>query len=92
VEFPVPKKTKGKISEKGKKPLKRASKKKLVLLKNRPAADIVFGIVKRNKKGIGMVKLKEQTGFDEKKLYNIIYRLKKLNKIKSLSRGVYGKV
>ncbi len=42
-------------------------------------------------KPIAMDELSEQTGFDTKKLNNIIYRLKKQNKIKSVSKGVYTK-
>ena len=38
-----------------------------------------------------MDELSEQTGFDTKKLNNIIYRLKKQNKIKSVRKGVYTK-
>ena len=43
------------------------------------------------KKPIDMDELNEQTGFNTKKLNNIIYRLKKQNKIKSVRKGVYTK-
>ena len=42
-------------------------------------------------KPITMDELGEQTGFNTKKLNNIIYRLKKQNKIKSVRKGVYTK-
>jgi len=42
-------------------------------------------------KPIAMGELSEKTGFDTKKLNNIIYRLRKQNKIKSVSKGVYTK-
>ncbi len=42
-------------------------------------------------KPINMDELGEQTGFNTKKLNNIIYRLRKQNKIKSVSKGVYTK-
>ncbi len=42
-------------------------------------------------KPITMGELGEQTGFDTKKLNNIIYRLRKQDKIKSVRKGVYTK-
>jgi hypothetical protein len=33
----------------------------------------------------------EKTGFDQKKTYNIVYKLKKQGKIKSAGKGVYVK-
>ena len=42
-------------------------------------------------KPITMDELSEQTGFNTKKLNNIIYRLRKHNKIKSVRKGVYTK-
>ena len=42
-------------------------------------------------KPISMDELGEQTGFNTKKLNNIIYRLRKQNKIKSVRKGVYTK-
>jgi predicted Rossmann fold nucleotide-binding protein DprA/Smf involved in DNA uptake len=42
-------------------------------------------------KPITMDELSEQTGFNTKKLNNIIYRLRRQNKIKSVRKGVYTK-
>jgi hypothetical protein len=55
--------------------------------------DTVFEIIKRSrsKKGVSTGMLKEKTGFDEKKLWNIINRLRRQGKIKSPKRGVYVK-
>ena len=66
---------------------KPAAKKRIQLT----AADTVFGIIKKRKKGIGTAELMEKTGFDQKKTYNIVYKLKKQGKIKSAGKGVYVK-
>ena len=55
------------------------------------AVDTAFGFIKRYKKGISTAALMEKTGFDQKKVYNIIYKLNKLGKIKSVGKGVYVK-
>lgn len=53
------------------------------------ATDLVLDIVKQYDGGVGFAKIQEKTGFDEKKLRNIIYRLYKLGKIKRVTRGMY---
>ena len=53
------------------------------------AADHVLEIVRRYKDGVGFNEIQLQTGFEEKKLRNIIFRLNKLGKIKRKSRGIY---
>ena len=53
------------------------------------ASDIVLETVYRYQDGVGFSDIQLQTGFDEKKLRNIIFRLHKLNKIKRISRGIY---
>ena len=55
------------------------------------AVDTAFGFIKRYKKGISTAALMEKTGFNQKKVYNIIYKLNKLGKIKSVGKGVYVK-
>ena len=55
------------------------------------AVDTAFGFIKRYKKGISTAALIEKTGFDQKKVYNIIYKLNSLGKIKSVGKGVYVK-
>ncbi len=55
------------------------------------AVDTAFGFIKRYKKGISTAALMEKTGFDQKKVYNIIYKLNSLGKIKSVGKGVYVK-
>jgi hypothetical protein len=50
---------------------------------------MVFEVIKRFKKGVGFSEIQERTGFGEKKLRNIIYRLHKMKKISRKSRGIY---
>ena len=76
-----------------KKPLKKVAVKKPAA--KRPvkltAADTLFAVIKRSRKGVGVAELMKKTGFDQKKTYNIIYKLKKQEKIKSIEKGVYKK-
>ena len=53
------------------------------------ASDVVYGIIKRSKKGLKISDIKLKTEFEDKKLRNILFRLHKLERIKRLSRGVY---
>ena len=53
------------------------------------ASDTVFNVIKRSKNGIGFPDIQAKTGFAEKKLRNIIFRLNKLEKIKRKDRGIY---
>lgn len=53
------------------------------------AVDQVFGIIKSYKQGAGFADIKKRTGFDDKKIRNIIYRLTKLKRIERKSRGIY---
>lgn len=53
------------------------------------AADVVLDAIRRSKQGLKFADLQRKTGFAEKKVRNIIFRLNKLQKIKRHSRGVY---
>ena len=53
------------------------------------AVDIVLDAIKNAKEGIGFAQIQNKTGFDEKKIRNIIFRLNKTGKIKRKSRGIY---
>jgi len=53
------------------------------------AVDIVLDTIKNSKEGIGFSQIQAKTGFDEKKIRNIIFRLNKKGKIKRKSRGIY---
>jgi DNA-binding transcriptional regulator PaaX len=49
----------------------------------------VLDTIKNSKEGIGFAQIQAKTGFDEKKIRNIIFRLNKKGKIKRKSRGIY---
>jgi hypothetical protein len=53
------------------------------------AVDIVLDTIKRSNQGIDFAQIQAKTGFDEKKIRNIIFRLNKTAKIKRKSRGIY---
>jgi hypothetical protein len=53
------------------------------------ASDIVWEVIRHYHDGVGIKEIQMQTGFGEKKLRNIIFRLHKLGKIKRKQRGVY---
>ena len=53
------------------------------------ASDQVLSVIARFKNGIGFAAIQKKTGFEEKKLRNIIFRLNKLERIKRKSRGIY---
>lgn len=53
------------------------------------ASDMVFEAIKKSKQGAGFAEIQAETGFGEKKLRNIIFRLNQIKKIKRKSRGVY---
>jgi predicted transcriptional regulator len=77
------------------KPVRKTVAKKVVVKKpaakktTKTAIDTVFGIIKRYKKGINTATLMEKTGFNEKKVRNIVFKLSKQGKIKSEQKGVY---
>ncbi len=55
------------------------------------ASDTVLAIIKRSRKGIDTIALRKKTGFEGRKIRDIIYRLKKQGKIKSEGKGIYVK-
>ena len=66
--------------------------KKTVSAKQPTAVDAVFAIIKRSTKGVNLAAIKQKTGYDNKKIHNLVYKLKKQGKIKSQAKGVYLKV
>ena len=76
-----PKKTAAKAT-----PVKKTAPK---TVKKVTAADTVLGYIKKSKKGIDTATLMKKTGFDQKKIHNIIYKLKNQGNIKSKLKGVY---
>lgn len=53
------------------------------------ATEQILKIVKRSRKGVDVPTLKAKTGFQDKKVRNIIFRASKEGKIKKVGRGVY---
>ena len=68
---------------------KKTTAKKTVKL---TAADTLFGIIKRYKKGIDVATLMKKTGFNRRKIYDNVKILKKRGKIKVAGIGVYVRV
>jgi putative endonuclease len=53
------------------------------------AADTVLAIINRSKKGVGTAALMKKTGYNQKKISNLVFKLKKQDKIKSVDKGIY---
>lgn len=51
--------------------------------------DKVLNIIRRSKKGVDVATLKKKTGFDEKKVRNIVTRAFSQKKIKRAGKGIY---
>ncbi len=53
------------------------------------ATEQILKIVGRSRKGVDVPTLKAKTGFEDKKVRNIIFRASKEGKIKNVGRGIY---
>ena len=53
------------------------------------ATDKVLNIINKSKKGVSVQALIKRTGFDKKKVANIVFRVSKMGNIKNVSKGVY---
>lgn len=53
------------------------------------ALDTVFDIIKRSPDGTSFKDIQNKTGFDDKKIRNVIFRLSKMRRIQRKSRGIY---
>jgi uncharacterized Zn finger protein len=49
----------------------------------------ILNVIKRSKKGLDVATLQQKTGFDEKKIRNVIYKAHKEKKIRRAGRGIY---
>jgi hypothetical protein len=76
-----------------KKAVKKVPAKKVVVSRSAPptAADNIFAIIKRSKKGVNTKALMKKTGYERRSISNAIYKLTKQGKIKSAAKGVYVK-
>ncbi len=79
-----------------KKAVKKAPARKVAVKKAVPkkatqatAVDTVLAIIKRSKKGVGTAALMEKTGYNQKKIANLVFKLRKQGKIKSVAKGVF---
>jgi len=71
---------------------KRVVKKKVAKKAVRVTAiDTVMGIIKKSSKGVDAASLRKKTGFEGRKIRDLIYRLKKQGRIKSTRKGFYVK-
>jgi predicted transcriptional regulator len=79
--------------------VKRAPVRKIVVVKNGvveklkriPATQIVFDLICESSEGMDTAALMKATGFNQRKVHNVIFRLKKQGQITSAQRGVYKK-
>ena len=53
------------------------------------ATEKVYQVIAKHKQGIGVNELRIKTGFDVKKIRNVIFRLNKNGMIRRKSRGLY---
>jgi DNA-binding transcriptional regulator PaaX len=53
------------------------------------ATDTIIRIIKRSRKGVDVPTLMDKTGFNERKVRNIIFRINKLGRIKRIRKGIY---
>ena len=51
--------------------------------------DKLINIIKRSKKGVALTTLKTKTGFNDKKISNMVHRAFKTGKIKRVDKGIY---
>lgn len=56
---------------------------------NVTAVDAVFDLIRRSREGMGFADIQVKTGFGDKKIRNIIFRLNKIGKIRRKQRGTY---
>ncbi len=85
-------------SPKGPKAKRAPTRKKVVVkdgvvekIKRVPASQIVFDIIQKSPQGVDTTGLMKATKFNQRKIHNITFRLKKLGRIKTGQRGIYKK-
>jgi len=75
-----------------KKPKAKAVKKAVAKKPTRvSASETVLAIVKRSRRGVDKATLIKKTGFEDRKIRDITYRLRKQRKIKKDRKGLYVK-
>ena len=81
-----PSKAKAAKAKPANKAVKTSAKKKTTRVSD---TDKLLNLIKRSKKGVDVATMKKKTGFNDKKIRNMIYRTTKQGKIKKADRGVY---
>ena len=56
------------------------------------AIDAVADVIARHPKGVGVAEIRKATGFDDRKIYNIVHQLKEKGRIRSAGWGKYAAV
>ncbi len=70
---------------------KRAPAKKAAAKKPGTAVATITAIINRSRTGIDVAALMVKTGYNKKKVANLIFKLKNQKKIKNIKKGVYTK-
>jgi predicted Rossmann fold nucleotide-binding protein DprA/Smf involved in DNA uptake len=68
-----------------------AKKGKAAAAGGKTVLDTVYDAIKRTKKGVTVVQLKQKTNLDARQLSNALYKLSKKGQIHAISRGLYAK-
>lgn len=90
----APEKAPKKVSAKKapvKKATKKAAPKKSAPVKKVSAIGTVLEIINQSKNGVSTKTLEKKSGFNARKISNVLFKLKKQGKVKSEKRGVYSK-
>ena len=77
------------VPKKRRQAIKKTVKKRPAVKKS--ATQMVLDIIQSNGKGVDTATLKQETGFEERKIWGIVNRLKKQGKVRSGDRGMYEK-
>lgn len=85
------KKAKPKVSKKKAKPKAAAKKAAKAPRKTKKKTSLMElnALIAKYPDGVDTSELKKKTDFDDKKIHNIVYKLKKQGEIKSLRKGIY---
>mgnify|MGYP003572972239 CR=1 FL=1 len=72
-------------------PARKPAAKKTTAARGKTVLDTVYDAIKRNKKGVTVVQLKQKTKLDARQLSNALYKLSKKGQVYAKSRGLYVK-
>lgn len=68
-----------------------AKKTKAAAAGGKTVLDTVYDVIKRTKKGVTVVQLKQKTNLDARQLSNALYKLTRKGQVYAKSRGLYVK-